>query len=128
MPVTLTIKNVPDELAEHLRALAAAHHRSLQGELMAIIESVGRLHEAREAGPGLQTLVTPSPSEEASPAPAPSPPEQAGSDALLDELDAIVAGSQWGDAPILSRSQANDRALSREFGYQIQEEASRYKR
>jgi antitoxin FitA-like protein len=128
MPVTLTIKNVPDELAEHLRALAAAHHRSLQGELMAIIESVGRLHDAGKARSESRTLLPPSRSGEASPGQVPSTPDQAGSDGLLAELDAIVAGSQWGEAPILSRSQANDRALTREFGYQIEEEASRYKR
>lgn len=38
MPVNLSIKNVPDELAAGLRARAARHHRSLQGELMAILE------------------------------------------------------------------------------------------
>jgi antitoxin FitA len=38
MPVTLTIKNVPEEMVRHLRQRAARHHRSLQGELMAIIE------------------------------------------------------------------------------------------
>jgi len=39
MPVNLSIKNVPDQLAEMLRQRAAAHHRSLQGELMAILEN-----------------------------------------------------------------------------------------
>jgi plasmid stability protein len=38
MPVTLTIKQVPESLAEKLRRRAAASHRSLQGELMAILE------------------------------------------------------------------------------------------
>jgi plasmid stability protein len=38
MPVTLTIKQVPDRLAEKLRLRAAATHRSLQGELMEILE------------------------------------------------------------------------------------------
>jgi plasmid stability protein len=43
MSVNLSIKNVPDELAETLRQRAAKHHRSLQGELMAILEeSVGK--------------------------------------------------------------------------------------
>jgi plasmid stability protein len=37
MPVTLTIKQVPDRLAQRLRARAAASHRSLQGELMVIL-------------------------------------------------------------------------------------------
>ena len=38
MPVSLSIKNVPDELADRLRKRAASSHRSLQGELMAILE------------------------------------------------------------------------------------------
>jgi plasmid stability protein len=38
MPVNLSIKNAPDEIVERLRARAAKHHRSLQGELLAIIE------------------------------------------------------------------------------------------
>ncbi|MEO8676549.1 MAG: hypothetical protein ABI569_13295 [Casimicrobiaceae bacterium] len=38
MPVNLSIKAVPDALAAGLRARAAANHRSLQRELMAIIE------------------------------------------------------------------------------------------
>lgn len=38
MPVNLSIKGVPDDLAERLRARAERHHRSLQGELMAIVE------------------------------------------------------------------------------------------
>ncbi|HEV2009226.1 MAG TPA: Arc family DNA-binding protein [Burkholderiales bacterium] len=38
MSVTVTIKQVPDRIADKLRARAAASHRSLQGELMAILE------------------------------------------------------------------------------------------
>ncbi len=38
MPVNLSIKNVPDEIADQLRQRAEAHHRSLQGELMRILE------------------------------------------------------------------------------------------
>jgi len=38
MSVNLSIKNVPDHLPEQLRKRAARHHRSLQGELMAILE------------------------------------------------------------------------------------------
>lgn len=48
MPVTLTIKNVPDALARRLRAQAAANHRSLQGELMAILETVREAPEKLE--------------------------------------------------------------------------------
>ena len=38
MPITLTIKQVSDRVAEKLRLRAAANHRSLQGELTAILE------------------------------------------------------------------------------------------
>jgi plasmid stability protein len=38
MPVNLSIKNAPDDVVERLRERAAWNHRSLQGELMAIIE------------------------------------------------------------------------------------------
>ena len=40
MPVNLSIKSVPDEIAAELRERAKRNHRSLQGELMAIIEEV----------------------------------------------------------------------------------------
>lgn len=40
MPVNLSIKNVPDAIAERLKARAASHHRSLQGELMNILQTV----------------------------------------------------------------------------------------
>ena len=39
MPVNLSIKNVPDALAAKLRQRAARNRRSLQRELMAILES-----------------------------------------------------------------------------------------
>lgn len=38
MPVDLSIKRVPDALAERLRKRARRNHRSLQGELMAILQ------------------------------------------------------------------------------------------
>jgi plasmid stability protein len=39
MPMNLSIKNAPDDVVQRLRQRAARHHRSLQGELMAIIEA-----------------------------------------------------------------------------------------
>lgn len=42
MPVNLSIKNVPDELAERLREQAKRHHRSLQGEMLMILEDALR--------------------------------------------------------------------------------------
>lgn len=42
MPVNLSIKNAPDDIVERLRERATRHHRSLQGELLAIIEEAVR--------------------------------------------------------------------------------------
>jgi len=42
MPVNLSIKNAPDEIVARLKERAAKHHRSLQGELLAIIEEAVR--------------------------------------------------------------------------------------
>ena len=39
MEVNLSIKGVPEALAQRLRVRAARNHRSLQGELMHIIEA-----------------------------------------------------------------------------------------
>ncbi len=38
MPANLSVKNVPDDLVEKLRQRAKRHHRSLQGELVTILE------------------------------------------------------------------------------------------
>ena len=38
MPASLSIKNVPDDVVERLRARAARNRRSLQGELLDLIE------------------------------------------------------------------------------------------
>jgi plasmid stability protein len=44
LTVSLSIKNVPEEVAAQLRERAKRHHRSMQGELLAILE------EAAEPG------------------------------------------------------------------------------
>jgi plasmid stability protein len=49
MPVNLSIKNAPDKIVQRLRQRAERHHRSLQGELMAIIEAA--VQEDRPAEP-----------------------------------------------------------------------------
>jgi antitoxin FitA len=53
MSVTLTIKQVPDRIADKLRTRAAASHRSLQGELMAILEEslLQSAQQARQSDP-----------------------------------------------------------------------------
>ena len=38
MPTNVSVKNVPDGVIEKLRTRAKHHHRSLQGELMVILE------------------------------------------------------------------------------------------
>jgi antitoxin FitA len=45
MPVNLSIKNAPDEIVQRLRRRAKRHHRSLQGEMLAIIEEATRMDE-----------------------------------------------------------------------------------
>lgn len=110
MGVSLSIKNVPDAVAEALRRRASANHRSLQRELMAIVEAAtageaaarparARPPEARESEG--RYIVT-------------APSAGGTGDGLLAELDAIVAGSAWGQAPLLTREQAHDRGLTRE--------------
>jgi antitoxin FitA len=42
MPINLSIKNAPDDVVRRLRRRAERHHRSLQGELLAIIEAAAR--------------------------------------------------------------------------------------
>jgi antitoxin FitA len=39
MPANLSIKNTPDHIVERLRRRAKRHHRSLERELLAIIET-----------------------------------------------------------------------------------------
>ena len=48
MAVNLSIKNASDEVVAALKLRAQQNHRSLQGELMAIIEAA-----ARETGPSV---------------------------------------------------------------------------
>jgi antitoxin FitA len=49
MTVNLSIKNVPEDVVRRLRERAERHHRSLQGELLAIIEAA--MQEERPATP-----------------------------------------------------------------------------
>jgi hypothetical protein len=51
---TISIKDVPDLWADALRQRAARNHRSLQGELMAMIElSLAGVPQAASAGPAI---------------------------------------------------------------------------
>lgn len=42
MGVSFSVKNIPEDVAERLRLRAERNHRSLQGELMAILETAAR--------------------------------------------------------------------------------------
>jgi len=44
MALTLSIKNVPEQIVTLLRKRATQHHRSLQGELLSIIEESVEQH------------------------------------------------------------------------------------
>jgi plasmid stability protein len=48
--MNLSIKNVPDEIVRRLRQRAARRHRSLQGELLSIIEQAA--HSEQQLSPG----------------------------------------------------------------------------
>ena len=45
MSLNLSIKNAPEEIVKKLRDRAKRHHRSLQGELLAIIEESVQFEE-----------------------------------------------------------------------------------
>ena len=113
--VSLSIKNVPAELAARLRERAARHHRSLQRELMAIVEAAAPPAVAPSATVLRAAEPEPHPLRDAEPA-VPG--------RLLAELDGIVAGSRWGHAPLLTREQANDRRLAREIEFDARREAA----
>jgi antitoxin FitA len=49
VPVNLSVKNAPDEMVRRLKERAARHHRSLQGELLAILEDA--VHNPRPLAP-----------------------------------------------------------------------------
>ena len=47
MPVNLSIKNAPDEIVRLLKERAKKRHRSLQGEVLAILEEAVRSPRGR---------------------------------------------------------------------------------
>ena len=61
--VTLSVKNVPASLAKRLRERAARNHRSLQGELRAILDHAGRQVTVGELASLVQRIGLSTPSE-----------------------------------------------------------------
>jgi plasmid stability protein len=51
MPINLSIRNVPDDVAERLRIRAKQNHRSLQGELLAVVQDAASNEPKRKLSP-----------------------------------------------------------------------------
>ena len=63
--VTLSVKNVPKDLAKRLRDRAARNHRSLQGELLAILTEAGTVTSISDLAALVKRIGLKSPSESA---------------------------------------------------------------
>ncbi len=56
-PINVSVKNVPDDVVARLRHRAKRHHRSLQGEVMAILEAAaGTTISLEQAEAQIKTL------------------------------------------------------------------------
>ena len=87
MAINLSIKGVPDAIANQLRARAERNHRSLQGELMAIVEQAAADAERMPVHPPIYP-----PSAAAAPALSTGPIVRQGSktiDQIAQELRAL---------------------------------------
>jgi len=100
--VNLSVKNVPQALAAKLRERAERNHRSLQGELMAILEDAA-------SAPAAARTSTATADYAAGPV-ARSPAS------LLERLDAIAQGRGIDTTRRLTREQAHDRRALRKAG------------
>ena len=58
MPTTLTLKNIPDEVYQRLRASAEAHRRSLNSEAIVCLETVTMDAKLLKAFPGRTVSLT----------------------------------------------------------------------
>jgi plasmid stability protein len=102
MPVNLSIKNVPDALAAWLRERAERNHRSLQGELMAILESAASDPNVGRANAG-------GPRYDLEPPAIPA-------GGLMERLAAIAGDRGIDTSKRLTREQAHERKLLRKAG------------
>lgn len=102
--VNLSIKNVPETVARKLRERAAQHHRSLQGELMAILEDAVN-------APNLARANATDAKYETETDATGTPPDR-----LLERLRAITGDRGIDTTKRLTREQAHDRAQLRKTG------------
>lgn len=86
----LSIKDVPEEIAAKLRERAARNHRSLQGELMAIIEAAVQSPPAHPAAPSFAEAASRFHSR--FPRPIPDP---LGAAAIVREMRDTHYGEAW---------------------------------
>jgi plasmid stability protein len=101
MAVNLSVKNVPEALAAKLRGRAERNHRSLQGELMAILEiAASEPQVGRANGPDFAYEVGAAPR----------------ADGLIERLTAIAGGRGIDTTKRLTREQAHNRKLLRKSG------------
>jgi len=98
MFVNLSVKNVPDALAAKLRERAERNHRSLQGELMAILEAAAS--DANVLRTSTQAYAV----------------EAAAADNLLARLTAIAGDRGIDTTQRLTRDEVHDRAALRRAG------------
>ena len=63
--VTLSVKNVPKEVAKRLKSRAARNHRSLQGERLAILSEAGEVTTIAELAAFAKRMGLRHPSESA---------------------------------------------------------------
>lgn len=101
MSVNLSVKNVSEALATKLRARAERNHRSLQGELMAILEAASDPQASRANAVGAAYDADPTTRAAAG---------------LLDRLMAIAGGRGIDTTKRLTRDQAHDRKMLRKSG------------
>ncbi len=73
MSQTLTIRNVPDALARKLKTRAERNHRSLQGEVMAILVQASAAETAEQTAAPYRASLTGSGAKAAVPETAPQP-------------------------------------------------------
>jgi len=100
--VNLSVKNVPQALAAKLRERAERNHRSLQGELMAILEEAASASAAPRTGTATADY-------------AAGPMARAPA-SLLERLDAIARGRGVDTTKRFTREQAHDRLALRKAG------------
>ena len=95
MPINLSVKNVPETLAKKLRERAERNHRSLQGELMAILEAAANEPHVVRANAGAPRYEAES--------------TTALADSLLDRLVEIAGERGIVASKRLGREEAHDR-------------------